>query len=117
MKTKAKNKSTKKCGKFRTQKRQSCRRKQLEFEGKRLALQIRLTLQRHFPKLIDDLSCLEDYRKSPEYEVKELLMACISMFLDSLISLWECLFAFMMVGHIHQPVIDKLLLSNCQMRY
>ena len=63
------------------QKRQSCRKKQREFGGRQLALQILLTLRRHFPILLDELSCLKDYRKSPEYEVKELLMACISMFI------------------------------------
>lgn len=82
MKIKA-NKSKKNCKKKKTinQKRQSRRIKRQEFEGRQLALQILLTLRRHFPTLLDDLSCLKDYRKSPEYDVKELLMACISMFL------------------------------------
>jgi hypothetical protein len=81
IRTNSKSKKNYKKKKSIKQKLQSCRIKRLKFEGRQLALQIRLTLNRHFPKLIDDLSCLEDYRKSPEYEVQELLMACISMFL------------------------------------
>jgi hypothetical protein len=83
MKTKVNSKSKKNYQKKKSinQKRKTCHNKLQEFEGRQLALQILLTLRRHFPTLLDDLSCLKDYRKSPEYEVKELLMACISMFL------------------------------------
>jgi hypothetical protein len=81
MKTKVNNKSKKNYQKKKSinQKRKICKNKFQEFEGGQLALQILLTLRRNFPSLLDDLTCLKDYRKSPEYEVKELLMACISM--------------------------------------
>ncbi|MBI4646077.1 MAG: hypothetical protein HY738_05625 [Bacteroidia bacterium] len=83
MKTRINRKSKKNCRKKKStiQEKQSRRIKRQEFEGRQLALQILLTLRRHFPTLLDDLSCLKDYRKSPKYDVKELLMACISMFL------------------------------------
>ncbi len=44
-------------------------------------LQSALVIKRHFPDLLKELSKLEDYRKRPHYEIQELLMAVIFMFL------------------------------------
>ena len=38
-------------------------------------------MKRHFPSFFEDLSQLWDYRKSPNYQVQEIYLACISIFL------------------------------------
>ena len=44
-------------------------------------MQTAIALKRHFPKFLELLSSLPDYRKSPDYKTEEVLMAVIAMFL------------------------------------
>ena len=44
-------------------------------------MQTGIALNRHFPKFLEMLSSLPDYRKSPDYKTEEVLMAVIAMFL------------------------------------
>lgn len=44
-------------------------------------MQMAIALNRHFPKFLEMLSSLPDYRKSPDYKTEEVLMAAIAMFL------------------------------------
>ena len=44
-------------------------------------MQTAIALKRHFPKFLEMLSSLPDYRKSPDYKTEELLMAVIAIFL------------------------------------
>ena len=50
-------------------------------EGKNLLYQIFLTINRHFPNLYDRLRKIEDCRRKSEYELIELVVACIAMFI------------------------------------
>ena len=44
-------------------------------------MQTAIALNRHFPKFLEMLSSLPDYRKSPDYKTEEVLMAAIAIFL------------------------------------
>ncbi len=44
-------------------------------------MQTAIALNRHFPKFLEMLSSLPDYRKSPDYKTEEVLMAVIAIFL------------------------------------
>jgi len=44
-------------------------------------MQTAIALNRHFPKFLELLSSLPDYRKSPDYKTEEVLMAAIAIFL------------------------------------
>jgi len=44
-------------------------------------LQTAIAMKRHFPEFEQMLSDLPDFRKRPQYEIRELIMAVISMFL------------------------------------
>ena len=44
-------------------------------------MQTAIALRRHFPKLLEMLSSLPDYRKFPDYKTEEVLMAAIAIFL------------------------------------
>ena len=44
-------------------------------------LQTAIVIKRHFPELRDDLKLLPDYRHRPQYEVDELIMSVLVMFL------------------------------------
>jgi len=89
MNTKANNKSNKngKKGKPRNQKnkkykrRKSCKSKIDRFLAYQFTMQIAIVIKRHFPDFMELLSGLSDYRERPQYEVQELLMAVICMFL------------------------------------
>ena len=50
-------------------------------KGKNLLYQIFLTINRHFPNLYNSLREIEDCRRKSEYELIELLVACIAMFI------------------------------------
>ena len=45
-------------------------------------MQTAIALKRHFPKFLEMLSSLPDYRKSPDYKTEEVLMAVIAIFLS-----------------------------------
>ena len=44
-------------------------------------MQTAIALKRHFPKFLEMLSALPDYRKSPDYRTEEVLLAAIAIFL------------------------------------
>jgi hypothetical protein len=44
-------------------------------------MQTAIALNRHFPKFLEMLSSLPDYRKFPDYKTEEVLMAAIAIFL------------------------------------
>ncbi len=44
-------------------------------------MQTAIALKRHFPKFLEMLSSLPDYRKYPDYKTEEVLMAVIAIFL------------------------------------
>jgi len=44
-------------------------------------MQTTIALNRHFPKFLEMLSSLPDYRKFPDYKTEEVLMAAIAIFL------------------------------------
>ena len=46
-----------------------------------MVLNLSVVISRHFPKLYDDLSLLPDYRTRPQYQVRELIMSGLLMFL------------------------------------
>lgn len=74
MNTKVKNKS-------KLKKRKSCKEKLDIFYAYQFMLQVAIVIKRHFPDFMELLSGVSDYRQRPQYEVKELLMAVICMFL------------------------------------
>ena len=91
MNTKANNKD--KCKKkrrhkkFHSQKRKnsqtkkSCKHKINKFQAYKFTLQVAIVIKRHFPEFMKLLSEVSDYRMRPQYEVEELVMAVIAMFL------------------------------------
>ena len=89
MNIKAKSKSTKneKVGKSHIKKNRvsrkkiSCKQKINSFVVYQFIMQTSIVIKRHFPELMELLSEVSDYRQRPQYEVQELLMAVISMFL------------------------------------
>ena len=89
MNIKVKNKSTKneKIRKshirknINSRKKDSCKQKIDYFLIYQFVMQTSIVIKRHFPKLMELLSNVSDYRQRPQYEVQELLMAVISMFL------------------------------------
>ncbi len=46
-----------------------------------LVFMVYKTITHHFPGLFDELRKIEDYRKVKNYEIAELIMACIAMFI------------------------------------
>ncbi len=56
-------------------------RKSPEPRGSEVACKILKTISHYFPKLFDRIREIEDYRKRPNYELAELIMAGISMFI------------------------------------
>ena len=89
MNIKVKNKSTKneKIRKshirksINSRKKDSCKQKIDNFLIYQFVMQTSIVIKRHFPELMELLSNVSDYRQRPQYEVQELLMAVISMFL------------------------------------
>jgi hypothetical protein len=61
--------------------KEECRKKLESFEGRKVIIQIAITIRRHFPDLFEDLSKLEDFRQIPRYYVEEVVMTCIAMFI------------------------------------
>lgn len=82
MNTKVKSKSNKKGNKSKLlNKKKSCKQKVDSFLAFQFMMQITIVIKRHFPEFIEMLSNVSDYRERPQYEVQELLMAVIGMFL------------------------------------
>ena len=89
MNTKANDKSNKKVGKRKShnrkksnpEKKKSCKQKIDSFLAYQFVMQVAVVIKRHFPEFMELLSSVSDYRQRPRYEVKELLMAVICMFL------------------------------------
>jgi hypothetical protein len=52
-----------------------------EFEKYQLVSKIAVVINRQFPDLYEQLSNLSDYRKRPQYEIKELIFSGLLMFL------------------------------------
>ncbi len=50
-------------------------------KGLRVIEQIFKTVVHFFPDLFDDMRKIEDYRKKSDYELAELIMACVAMFI------------------------------------
>lgn len=63
------------------QRKSSCRHRLNHFEKYRLVNQLAVVINRRFPGLLDDFSQMPDYRKRPQYEVKELIVSGLLMFL------------------------------------
>lgn len=63
------------------QRKNSCKYRLNRFEKYRLISQLSVVIQRKFPELYDELSKLPDYRKKPRYEVRELIVSGLLMFL------------------------------------
>ena len=59
----------------------SCAQKLKDYEGRKFLLHLIGTLERYFPELEQKLNGLSDSRKYYEYEVRELIIGCIGMFL------------------------------------
>jgi len=59
----------------------SCKYKLQKFEKYQLVCRLAVTINRHFPDFYRQISCLPDYRKYPEYEVKELIVSGMLLFL------------------------------------
>lgn len=74
MNTKVKNKS-------KLKKKKSCNQKIDSFLAYQFMMQVAIVIKRHFPEFMELLSNVSDYRDRPQYEVQELLMAVICMFL------------------------------------
>ena len=51
------------------------------FQGKIVARQLLIVIGHYFPNLIEELGAIPDHRKEFQYPVKEIYMACVSMFL------------------------------------
>ena len=83
MNTKADYKGRKKHSskKKNAQKKKSCKQKIDKFIAYQFTIQAAIVIKRHFPEFMNLLSELSDYRKRPQYEVEELVMAAITMFL------------------------------------
>lgn len=69
-----KSKVTKKNSKKR------CKQKIDKFLAYQFMLQLAIVMKRHFPEFVKQLSELSDHRKRPQYEVQELVMAVLLMF-------------------------------------
>jgi hypothetical protein len=50
-------------------------------KGLRIVQQIFKTIGNEYPALFDELREIEDYRKKSNYELAELIMACVAMFI------------------------------------
>jgi hypothetical protein len=59
----------------------SCKYKLEKFEKYKLVCQLAVTINRHFPDFYRKISSLPDYRKRPKYEVKELIVSGLLVFL------------------------------------
>ena len=59
----------------------SCKYKLEKFEKYKLVCQLAVTINRHFPDFYRKVSSLPDYRKRPKYEVKELIVSGLLLFL------------------------------------
>jgi len=58
-----------------------CSKKLQDFEGKQLLIDVFIIIRRHFPDFFEELNSLWDNRKSPQYSVRELHFAAITLFL------------------------------------
>ncbi|MCK5537565.1 MAG: transposase [Bacteroidales bacterium] len=67
--------------KSNSQKKKSCKQKIDKFHAYKFTLQVSIVIKWQFPEFIKLLSEVSDYRKRPQYEVKELVMAVITMYL------------------------------------
>jgi hypothetical protein len=89
MNTKVKSESTKNGNKIKanirknnnSRKKDSCKQRINSFLIYQFVMQTSIVIKRHFPELMELLSNVHDYRQRPQYEVQELLMAVIAMFL------------------------------------
>lgn len=63
------------------QRKSSCRHRLNYFEKYRLVNQVAVVIGRRFPGVLRELSQMPDYRKRPQYEVKELIVSGLLMFL------------------------------------
>ena len=90
MNIKENNKSNKKWNKVKfpnrknnnnSKKKKNCKQKIDIFIAYQFTMQVAIVIKRHFPEFMELLSEVSDYRKRPQYEVQELLMAIICMFL------------------------------------
>ncbi len=88
MNTKANNKSNKKCDNRKSynweknnSRKKNCKQKIDRFLAYQFMIQVSIVIKRHFPEFMKMLSNVSDYRERPQYEVQELLMAVICMFL------------------------------------
>lgn len=81
MNIKANNKSTKNEKRRCLKKKKSCKQKIESFQMFQFAMQTGIVIKRHFPEFMELLSNVSDYRERPQYEVHELLMAVMCMFL------------------------------------
>ena len=59
----------------------SCKYKLEKFEKYQLVCQLAVTIKRHFPDFYSHITELPDYRKRPFYEVQELIVSGLLMFL------------------------------------
>ena len=62
------------------QSKESCRSKLKRFEGKQFIFTVFTVLKRHYPNFNDLLKALPDHRKGPTYNVAEIIMAGLMMF-------------------------------------
>lgn len=63
------------------QRKTSCKHRLDRFEKYRLVNQLAVVINRRFPDLLYELSQMPDYRKRPHYQVKELIVSGLLMFL------------------------------------
>ncbi len=81
MNIKANNKSTKNVKRRCLKKKKSCKQKIESFQIFQFVMQTGIVIKRHFPEFMELLSNVSDYRECPQYEVQELLIAVMCMFL------------------------------------
>ena len=68
-------------GKKAQSRKSSCKHRLKKFEKYRLTCQLSVTINRHFPDFYRQISRLPDYRKRSKYEVRELIVSGLLLFL------------------------------------
>ena len=63
------------------QRKASCKHRLNRFEKYKLVNQLAVVIKRRFPDLLHEFSQMPDYRERPVYEVKELIVSGLLMFL------------------------------------
>lgn len=74
-------KSSDKQRKPRTYRKASCKYRLSRFEKHQLVSLLAVVIRKRFPELLNQIAALPDYRKRPFYEVKELVISGLMMFL------------------------------------